>query len=128
MTLPKHIPGLAGLVAGADLAVPCDALELLLQRRQVVGQSIQARRTLRPAGRAAIVIDSLRTSMPRSMIDRAVGIDARTGNAAAPDTDDMGWSPQHATCEIVVGGSGDSVSTREELTHAKAGRQPSHTF
>jgi hypothetical protein len=31
-----------------------------------------------------------------------------------------------APAGIVAGGSGDSVSTREELTHAKAGGQPSH--
>jgi hypothetical protein len=70
------------------------------------------------------------------MIERAVvGIDATTGNAAAADdtddtddTDDMGWSPHNATGGIVAGGSGDSVSTREELTHAKAGDQPSHIF
>jgi hypothetical protein len=29
---------------------------------------------------------------------------------------------------IVAGGSGDSVSTREELTHANTGGQPSHNF
>ena len=31
-------------------------------------------------------------------------------------------------CGIVAGGSGDSVLTREELTHAKIGGQPSHNF
>src|SRR5674476_78384 len=31
-------------------------------------------------------------------------------------------------CGIVAGGSGDSVSTREELPHAKSGGQPSHNF
>ena len=29
---------------------------------------------------------------------------------------------------IVAGGSGDSVFTREDLTHAKSGGQPSHNF
>jgi hypothetical protein len=29
---------------------------------------------------------------------------------------------------LVAGGSGDSGSTREDLTHAKVGGQPSHTF
>ena len=29
---------------------------------------------------------------------------------------------------IVAGGSGDSLSTREDLTHAKSGGQPSHNF
>jgi hypothetical protein len=32
---------------------------------------------------------------------------------------------QYAT---VAGGSGDSVSTREELTHVRTGGQPSHIF
>jgi len=31
-------------------------------------------------------------------------------------------------CRIVAGGSGDSVLTREESTHAKSGGQPSHNF
>jgi hypothetical protein len=35
---------------------------------------------------------------------------------------------KNATRGIVAGGSGDSVSTREELNHAKVGDQPSHIF
>jgi len=47
---------------------------------------------------------------------------------AATD-DDMGWSPRYS-CDrtTVAGGSGDSDSQREELTHDKVGGRPSHNF
>ena len=41
---------------------------------------------------------------------------------------DMGWSPRKGDSTNVAGGSGNSDSTREELTHAKVGGQPSHVF
>ena len=71
-------------------------------------------------GNTAMVIASLCTSIPRSMIERAA-----SGTAGA--SDDMGWSPC-ATDRLVAGGSGNSVSTREELIHATIGGQPSHNF
>jgi len=47
---------------------------------------------------------------------------------AAADTDDLGWSPRRGDSTSVAGGSGISVSQREELTHARVGGQPSHIF
>ena len=41
---------------------------------------------------------------------------------------DMGWSPRKGDSTNVAGGSGNSDATREELTHAKVGGQPSHIF
>jgi hypothetical protein len=40
----------------------------------------------------------------------------------------MGWSPGKATVAPSQIGAGDSVSTREDPTHAKVGDQPSHGF
>ncbi len=48
--------------------------------------------------------------------------------AAVAVADDMGWSPQKCDTNTVAGGSGNSDEHREELTHAKAGGQPSHIF
>jgi len=63
-----------------------------------------------PAGSTATVIDSLCTSRPRYIME------------------DMGWSPRKGDSTSVAGGSGNSDSSREELTHAKVGGQPSHIF
>ena len=43
------------------------------------------------------------------------------------DSDDMGWSPSDATAAPSQVALATPV-TREELTHAKPGGQPSHIF
>jgi hypothetical protein len=123
-----HVSRTARFVTGADLGVAGHAVDPLLQRREVVRQPLEPRRRLR-TGRENRDRDRLLVHIrPSWMIGRTAGAEVRTGTAVTAATDDMGWSPQNATCGIVAGGSGDSGSTREELTHAKVGGQPSHTF
>ena len=105
--------GATGLITRAHLPLAPQRS----QNRRSFAKSLGRRSTrvgaTAPSGNTAIVTESLWTSRPKYMV---------------PPTDDMDWSPQEGDSVTVAGGSGNSDSSREELTHAKVGDQPSHIF
>ena len=66
----EHVPRAARLVAGVEFAVARDALDPLFQVFKIIRNRSIRGGVLADAGRTAIVIESLCTSMPREIIER----------------------------------------------------------
>ena len=88
----EHMPGATRLLALADLALTRDAFNPFLPLWHVVRPSLEPRGVFADADRTAIVIESLRTPMPRSIIERAAA-----GTECAAAAHHMVWSPGNAT-------------------------------